>query len=67
MINMALPMPSSLGPGWLSPEALSALKEVVVIVQPEHQRLDVLNCGAREDSSESLGHKKIRPVNPKGN
>ena len=50
MINMALPMPSSLGPGWLSPEALSALKEVVVIVQPEHQRLDVLNCGAREDS-----------------
>jgi len=58
VINMTLPMLSSLGPGWLSPEALSALKEVVVRVQSEHQRLDVLNCGAREGSSESLGQQE---------
>ena len=27
----------------------------------------LLNCGAEEDSWESLGHKEIKPVNPKGN
>ena len=27
----------------------------------------LLNCGAREDSWESLDSKEIRPVNPKGN
>ena len=25
------------------------------------------NCGAREDSSESLDYKEIKQVNPKGN
>ena len=27
----------------------------------------LLHCGAREDSSESLDIKEIKPVNPKGN
>ena len=27
----------------------------------------LLNCGVGEDSSESLGHKETKPVNPKGN
>ena len=27
----------------------------------------LLNCGAREDSWESLEQKEIKPVNPKGN
>ena len=27
----------------------------------------ILNCGAGEDSLESLGSKEIKPVNPKGN
>ena len=29
--------------------------------------LMLLNCGAGEDSLESLGCKEIKPVNPKGN
>ena len=33
----------------------------------EHQRTDALNCGAGEDSWESLGLQVIKPVNPKGN
>ena len=27
----------------------------------------LLNCGAGEDSWEFLGHKEIKPINPKGN
>ena len=34
----------------------------------EHQRIVLLNCGAREDSFESpLASKEIKSVNPKGN
>ena len=62
MINMTLPVLSSLGPGWLSHEALSALKEVVVRVQPEHQRDDLLKT-----LESPLDSKEFKPVNPKGN
>ena len=31
------------------------------------KELMLSNCGAREDSWEFLGHKEIKPVNPKGN
>ena len=31
------------------------------------EELMILNCGAGEDSLESLGSKEIKPVNPKGN
>ena len=33
----------------------------------ECQRIDVLNCGAGENSWKSLGQKEIKPVHPKGN
>ena len=62
VINMTLPVLSSLGPGWLSHEALSALKEVVVRVQPEHQRDDLLKA-----LESPLDSKEFKPVNPKGN
>ena len=29
--------------------------------------VELLNCGVREDSWESLGQNEIQPVNPKGN
>ena len=31
------------------------------------EELMLLNCGAGEDSWEFLGHKEIKPINPKGN
>ena len=37
------------------------------IKQAEHQRIDALNCGFREDSCQSLDWQVIQPVNPKTN
>ena len=37
------------------------------IKKAECRRIDALNCGVGEDSWESLGHKEIKPVYPKGN
>ena len=37
------------------------------IRKAEHQRMDILNCDAWEDSWNSLDCKEIEPVNPKGN
>ena len=37
------------------------------IKKAEHWRMMLLNCGAGEDSWESLDFKQIKPVNPKGN
>ena len=36
------------------------------VKKAEHQRIDALNCGVEEDSSEFLGLQEMKPVNPKG-
>ena len=39
-----------------------------IVKKAEHRRIDALNCGVGEDSSESpLDCKEIQPVHPKGN
>ena len=41
--------------------------EIWTIKKAEHWRIDPFYCGVEEDSWESLDHKEIKPVSPKGN